>query len=53
MTISQCFTTVKRALTFKTRQNRNEMRVNGASQCQHKCWQESQQNFVGHFVGKS
>jgi hypothetical protein len=55
MTINQCFTTMKRALTFKTRQNRNEMRVNEASQWHDKCWQVTMQNFKGHLqgVGKS
>jgi hypothetical protein len=48
-----CCTMMIMVLTLKIQQCCNEMRVNQASQFQDKCWQESQENFIGHFVGKS
>jgi hypothetical protein len=50
MTLCLCCTMIELALTLKIQQSWNEMRVNGASQCQDKHWHESQENFVGHFA---
>jgi hypothetical protein len=49
MALFLCCTMMEMALTLKIWQCCNELRVNGALQYQDKCWQESQENFVGKF----